>query len=184
MVAGLALSPSPDLFFGAGKLLFSFCEGEGDSTRESARGQFSIFGATEEKEVCGILVRMGVKKNLNQRGRGAWSKRFWGRTMGAGNLLGEERSGCAQGMHRKCRKSLGNGRFQDKNKIFNTEGTGEYRGNNPLAIVIECRTAATRTADFPCLASLARRNDKFILRPRCAFDVIPYSVWQPSAGQF
>jgi hypothetical protein len=75
----LALSPSPDLFFGAGKLLFSFCEGEGDSTRESARGQFSIFGATEEKEVCGILVRMGVEKNLNERGWGAWSKRFWER---------------------------------------------------------------------------------------------------------
>ena len=122
------LSPSPDLFFGAGKLSFSFCEGEGDSTRESARGQFSIFGAIEEKEVCGILVRMGVEKNLNERGRGAWSKRFWGRTMGAGNLLGEERSGCAQGMHRKCRNSLGNGRFQNKNKSLTQRAQGSTEG--------------------------------------------------------
>jgi hypothetical protein len=45
------LSPSPDGFSGSG-LLFSFCEGERDSTRESARGQFSIFGAIEEKEAC------------------------------------------------------------------------------------------------------------------------------------
>jgi hypothetical protein len=72
------------LFFGAGKLLFSFCEGEGDSTRESARGQFSIFGAIEEKEVCGFLVGMRVKKNLNERGEGAWSEQFWSGAAGAG----------------------------------------------------------------------------------------------------
>src|ERR1700685_2485199 len=71
------LSPSPDLFFRGRELLFSFCEGEGDCTKESAEGQFSIFGAIEEKEVCGFVGRMRVKKNLSERGQGAWSKRFW-----------------------------------------------------------------------------------------------------------
>jgi len=69
------------------ELLFYFCEGEGDSTRESARGQFSIFGAIEEKEVCGLLVRLRVKKNLNERGQGARSKQFWRRLTRAGNFF-------------------------------------------------------------------------------------------------
>ena len=50
-------------FSGSG-LLFSFCEGEGDSTREWARGQFSIFGAIEEKEVCEFLAEYQSQGNL------------------------------------------------------------------------------------------------------------------------
>jgi len=51
-------------------------EGETECTSEMARGQFSIFGAIEEKEVSGFCGEMGVKKNSNERGQGAWSKQF------------------------------------------------------------------------------------------------------------
>jgi hypothetical protein len=93
-------------------LLFSFCEGEGDCTKESPGGQFNIFGATEEKEVCGLWEGMRVKKNLSERGHGAWSKRFWSGRAGSGKLFGQRRSGCAQGLHRKCRKRVVRGRMR------------------------------------------------------------------------
>ena len=41
------------------------CEGETDSTSEMARGQFSIFGAIEEKDQKSFPVLARVKKIVN-----------------------------------------------------------------------------------------------------------------------
>jgi hypothetical protein len=42
------------LILGSG-IIVGFVRSEGDCSSERARGQFSIFGAIEEKEACGFL---------------------------------------------------------------------------------------------------------------------------------
>lgn len=80
------------------------CESEGECTSESARGQFSIFGAIEEKGVRQISEKdAGQEKSFGLRdARGRVALRCGG--MGRRNLDGEWED-FSQGLHRKCRKA-------------------------------------------------------------------------------
>src|SRR5580658_11173662 len=81
-----------------------FCKSEGDCTSETGAGQFSIFGAVEEKSVGGFSRNDTAEWESEGELGELWMALFsheWGceREIGC-----SEREECPQGVHRKCRK--------------------------------------------------------------------------------
>ena len=98
-------------------------EGETKCTSEMTRGQFSIFGAVEEKGWPRIS-RINTDQAANQKyrakprgGRGFRSPANVGR-----KLLDRGEAECSQGVHRKCRKA-GSGQWSGEAHEGSKSGT-------------------------------------------------------------
>ena len=85
----------------------NFYESEGDCTSEMGAGQFSIFGAVEEKGRRGTLPeeRDEVKGESTHHSASGW--RWFSRAQSGGERIGcRERAEYPQRAHRKCRKAV------------------------------------------------------------------------------
>jgi hypothetical protein len=81
-------------------------EGEGDCTSETGAGQFSIFGAIEEKSRKVFSERARMKRQLRRGRLCAGSREFLGKGRGHGKIWSSGAAEYPQKAHRKCRKSI------------------------------------------------------------------------------
>jgi hypothetical protein len=83
-----------------------FCvEGEGECTSESSRGQFSIFGATEENTRREFRRGKERKKKRKSVRRGRFMAVIQFAALAGARNLGTGAQDCPQSLHRKCRKA-------------------------------------------------------------------------------
>jgi hypothetical protein len=85
-----------------------FYEGEGDCTSETGAGQFSIFGAIEEKDGRGFPRIGSDEMREEKRVLLRWMAVISCAMHGVGEIWRSGASECPQRVHRKCRKASAN----------------------------------------------------------------------------
>ena len=83
-----------------------FYEGEGDCTSERVRGQFSIFGAIEEKLCCGFSRIFTDEYGRSRHAAECMGVRVFELTVGVGRFLSERRGGISTGIAQEMQKPV------------------------------------------------------------------------------